>query len=127
MTNESMLGRTVDESEFGTLDTFAVPASLTLTLQTEELQALCPAVEHIQPDIYWCEIQYVAVSRALETKSVKLWLTQFRDQRIFAEHLAQEMADKVASVDGIGETTVTLQQNVRGGIVTVVEATGRVQ
>ncbi len=118
-----MLGRAVPESEYGRLDTFPVDRPVQVTFVTEELQALCPAVEGVQPDIYKATISYTAVSKAIESKSLKLWLTTYRDKRIFAEHLAGEMADHIAAIgDGVAEITVTLVQNVRGGIGTEVTA-----
>lgn len=122
MTNDFMLGRAVSEDEYGRLDTFLVDRPIVITFTTNELQALCPAVEGIQPDIYAAKIRYTAVSNAIESKSLKLWLTTYRDRRIFAEHLAGELADKVAELDGVTDVEVTLSQNVRGGIATEVIA-----
>ncbi len=123
MSEELMLGRHVEQSEYGRLDTFAVDRPVQIVFTTDELQALCPAVEGIQPDIYSATIRYTAVSRAIESKSLKLWLTTYRDQRIFAEHLAGVMADHIASLgDVVSNVEVTLAQNVRGGIATEVTA-----
>ena len=120
MTEEQMLGRTVPTEEYGRLDTFPVDRPTTVTFVTQELQALCPAVEGIQPDIYEATIRYTAVGHAIESKSLKLWLTTYRDRRIFAEHLAGELADKIAELNGVADISVTLKQNVRGGIATEV-------
>jgi NADPH-dependent 7-cyano-7-deazaguanine reductase QueF len=118
---EPMLGRHVDPEEYGHLDTFRVDAPTRVEFITEELQALCPAVDGIQPDIYRATIAYTAVTAAIESKSLRLWLVTYRDRRIFAEHLAKEMHDHIAALgDAVGEVTVQLEQNVRGGIVTVV-------
>jgi NADPH-dependent 7-cyano-7-deazaguanine reductase QueF len=116
-----MLGRAVDPDEYGRLDTFPVEAPVRVEFVTEELQALCPAVEGIQPDIYRASIAYTALTRAIESKSLRLWLVTFRDRRIFAEHLAKELHDHVAAIGpDVTEVTITLEQNVRGGISTVV-------
>lgn len=116
-----MLGRSVDPSEYGRLDLFEVDRPVQVTFTTHELEALCPAVEGIQPDIYSAEISYTAVTQAIESKSLKLYLTTFRDRRIFAEHLVGEIADHIAAAgDGIADVEVTLVQNVRGGIATTV-------
>ena len=119
-----MLGRHVSSDEYGRLDTFPVDRPVRVTFTTEELQALCPAVDGIQPDIYRATISYTAVTEAIESKSLKLMLTTYRDRRIFAEHLVGELADRIAAIgDGVADVDVTLSQNVRGGIATEVSAT----
>src|SRR5687768_16806919 len=116
-----MLGRPVHAAEYGNLDTFAVPAAVRVRFVTDELQALCPAVDGIQPDVYRAEIAYTALTHAIESKSLKLWLVTYRDRRIFAEHLAVELHDHLAGLGSmVGDVRVTLQQNVRGGILTEV-------
>jgi 7-cyano-7-deazaguanine reductase len=118
----SMLGRPVGTGEYGRLEFFAVDAPVRVTFRTGELQALCPAVEGIQPDLYEAEIAYTAVTHAVESKSLKLWLVTFRDRRIFAEHLAIELHDTLAAHrPAVADVAVRLTQNARGGIVTVVE------
>ena len=92
----SMLGRPVEAGEYGRLEFFEVDRPVRVTFHTEELQALCPAVEGLQPDIYDAEIAYTARTHALESKSLKLWLVSFRDRRIFAEHLVVEIHDVLA-------------------------------
>lgn len=117
-----MLGRTVEPGEYGRLELFEVTAPVRVTFQTDELQALCPVVEGIQPDIYRAEISYSALTHAVESKSLKLWLVTFRDRRVFAENLAVEIHDGLAAhAPALGEVRVRLTQNARGGIVTVVE------
>ena len=116
-----MLGRPVGAAEYGRLDVFPVTAPVRVRFVTDELQALCPAVDGVQPDVYRAEITYTAVTHAIESKSLKLWLVTFRDRRIFAEHLAVEMHDHVAVLGSmVADVRVTLQQNVRGGILTEV-------
>jgi 7-cyano-7-deazaguanine reductase len=118
----SMLGRQVPGDEYGRLEFFEVTAPVRVTFRTDELQALCPAVDGVQPDIYTAEISYTAVSHAIESKSLKLWLTTFRDRRIFAEHLAVEICGHIdAHAPAVADVRARLTQNARGGIVTVVE------
>lgn len=118
----SMLGRPVGDDEYGRLEFFEVDEPVRVTFVTDELEALCPAVEGIQPDIYTAEIAYTALTHAVESKSLKLWLVTFRDQRIFAEHLAVAIHDHLSRHEpGIGDVSVKLTQNARGGITTVVE------
>jgi 7-cyano-7-deazaguanine reductase len=118
----SMLGRQVTGDEYGRLEFFPVPAPVRVTFRTDELQALCPAVDGIQPDIYTAEISYTAVTHAIESKSLKLWLTTYRDRRVFAELLAVELCERIAGHGpAVADVRARLTQNARGGIVTVVE------
>lgn len=119
--SDLMLGRDVTPDEIGTLTLIDLPTPLTINFQSLELQALCPAVAHVQPDIYDMSIQFTA-DKSIESKSLKLWLVTFRDRRIFAEHLAVEIADTITqAMDDGGATlfdlSVDLVQNIRGGIV----------
>ena len=116
--DETMLGREIDESEYGRLDTFEIEGPMRINFYTEELQALCPSVDGIQPDIYEATLSYRAVTHAIESKSLKLWLVQYRNQRIFGEHLAVELHQKLSSLNGIDDVKVRLVQNIRGGIIT---------
>ncbi len=118
--NEPLLGREVSASEYGQLDTFAVDSPVRCRFETNELEALCPAVPGIQPDIYRATIDYVATTRTIESKSLKLWLVTFRDQRIFAEHLAAAIGQRIESIEGVELSSVTLVQNVRGGLTETV-------
>jgi 7-cyano-7-deazaguanine reductase len=121
MSEYPMLGRHVPPDEYGRLDTFPVESPVRVEFTTNELQALCPAVEGIQPDVYRATIGYVARTHAIESKSLKLWLVTYRDRRIFAEHLVKELHDHIADLgDQVSDISVTLSQNVRGGIATSV-------
>ena len=118
----TMLGRSVPAEEYGRLEFFPVERPVRVTFRTDELQALCPAVDGVQPDIYAAEIEYTAQTHALESKSLKLWLTTFRDRRIFAEHLVVELHGAIADhAPAVSDVRVRLTQNARGGITTVVE------
>lgn len=117
-----MLGRDVDPSEYGRLELFPVARPVRVTFSTDELQALCPAVDGVQPDIYSVDIQFTARTHAIESKSLKLWLTTFRERRIFAEDLTIEMYDAIEALGpALADIRIRLSQNVRGGIRTVVE------
>lgn len=121
-TRPALLGRNVDRGEYGQLDTFpADPAQTWVELTGDELTALCPAVSGLQPDLYRWSIRYEPNERCLESKSLKLYLLTFRDERIFAEHLAGRIARDLAAVLDV-PVTVRLQQSRRGGIETAVEA-----
>ena len=68
-------------------------------------------------------IRYTPDHRCIETKSLKLYLMTFQGTGIFAEHLAPRIARHLAAAVAV-PVAVTLQQQVRGGIVTKVQATG---
>ena len=121
MPDSPMLGRHVSPNEYGRLDTFEVEGPVRVEFTTDELLALCPAVDGVQPDVYRATISYVAKTHAIESKSLKLWLITFRDRQIFAEHLVKELHDHIADLgDQVSDISVTLSQNVRGGIATSV-------
>lgn len=126
MTN-TMLGRDVAADEVGRLDPITLPcgagALTEIRFEGSELQALCPAVAGIQPDIYDWSITFVPALVSIESKSLKLYLTTWRDRRIFAEHLAAAIARDVAACVGV-VTTVVLRQNIRGGIIETVTGEG---
>ncbi len=117
-----MLGRAVRPEEYGRLDTFPAPAGLReVELSGDELTALCPAVDGLQPDFYRWSIRYRPAGRCVESKSLKLYLLTWRDERIFAEHLVVRIAADLA--DALGTTvTARLVQQRRGGIETTAEA-----
>jgi 7-cyano-7-deazaguanine reductase len=61
-------------------------------------------------------IWYRPRSRAVETKSLKLYLETFREEGIFHEHLATVIRDDVvAALDPLA-VKVTVDFNQRGGI-----------
>ena len=118
----SMLGRSVEPHEYGRLELFPVSHPVRVTFRTAELESLCPAVQGVQPDRYEAVISYTAVTHALESKSVKLWLVTFRDRRVFAEQLVVELHDAIAAFEpAVSDVEVRLTQGIRGGIITTVE------
>ena len=102
------------------IETFAVPDLDEIEFTTEEVAAVCPVTG--QPDAYSTSIRYGPSGRAIESKSLKLYLWSFRDRGIFAEHLAAEVAEDLVAAVVPRWLTVTLRQRVRGGIVTTVTA-----
>jgi len=118
----ALLGRPVGTEDYGQLDTFpADPAQTLVELSGDELTALCPGVAGLQPDLYRWTVSYRPERVCIETKSLKLYLLTFRDERIFAEHLCARIARDLAAVLGT-EVTVRITQNRRGGIETTAEA-----
>ena len=99
------------------LESFPAPKHCTkVRFTTDEVASLCPVTG--QPDISSIMIEYVPRERCVESKSLKLYLWSFRDRKVFCEALAVEIADEVMRAAEPQQVTVTVTQNVRGGIVT---------
>lgn len=97
------------------LDTFPKPEHVTVVRFTsDELTSFCPVTE--QPDFNTVEIEYHPRQRCVESKSLKLYLWSFREERIFGEGLASAIAADLDVVLQPHYCRVTLVQNIRGGL-----------
>ncbi|MDX6540100.1 MAG: 7-cyano-7-deazaguanine reductase [Gaiellales bacterium] len=104
---------------FAGLETFPNPGVERVEMTSDELAALCPIT--MQPDMYVATIEYFPQALCLESKSVKLYLMQFRNEGQFCESLTVRIRDDVAAALELaaGKVHVTLRQKSRGGIVIV--------
>ena len=104
------------------LETFPNPGVATVLLVSDELTAVCPITN--QADFYSATIDYRARERCLESKSLKLYLSRFRDQGAFCEQLAVQIRDDVAAALALdhSDVHVTLVQKPRGGITITASA-----
>ena len=104
------------------LETFPNPGIATVRMESDELTAMCPITN--QPDFYRATIEYRPDGLCLESKSLKIYLSRFRDQGAFCEALAVQIRDDVAAALELdsGAVDVTLVQKARGGI-TITAAT----
>jgi 7-cyano-7-deazaguanine reductase len=97
------------------LETFSKPASVTkVTFTSDEVTSFCPVTE--QPDFNTVMIEYHPDELCVESKSLKLYLWTFRDERIFGEGLAHTIAQDLHQALRPLYTKVTLIQNIRGGL-----------
>ncbi|HID51151.1 MAG TPA: preQ(1) synthase [Anaerolineae bacterium] len=97
------------------METFPSPPHVTLVRFTsDELTSFCPVTE--QPDFNTVEIEYVPDKLCVESKSLKLYLWTFREERIFGEGLAAQIAQDLMDTLQPYSCKVTLHQNIRGGI-----------
>jgi 7-cyano-7-deazaguanine reductase len=98
------------------LESFPNPGVSRVELTSDELAALCPVTG--QPDLYIATIEYQPDTRCLESKSLKLYLNEFRGQGHFCEALAVKIRDDVAEALALPSerVLVTLRQKARGGI-----------
>ena len=104
------------------LETFPNPGVAHVELVSDELTAFCP-ITH-QPDFYTATIAYEPDAVCLESKSLKIYLSRFRDQGAFCEALAVQIRDEVAAALELApdEVSVTLVQKARGGITITASA-----
>ena len=98
------------------LETFPNPGVVEVELTSDELTAVCPVTG--QPDYYVAQIVYEPDELCLESKSLKIYLSRFRDQGAFCEALAVQIRDEVAAALELDRTavSVSLAQKARGGI-----------
>ena len=97
------------------LETFALAPGVTrVRLDCREFTCRCPITG--QPDWATIEVEYVPNGRAVESKSMKLYLETFREEGIFHEALADVIAGDVHDATGAHHVRVTVHFNVRGGI-----------
>ncbi len=97
------------------LETFPRPEHLTVVrFSSEELTSFCPVTD--QPDFNTVEIEYYPRELCVESKSLKLYLWSFREERIFGEGLASAIAADLVQALEPTYCRVTLIQNIRGGM-----------
>jgi 7-cyano-7-deazaguanine reductase len=98
------------------LETFPNPGVSHVEMTSDELTALCPVTG--QPDLYTATIEYRPRELCLESKSLKLYLSRYRDQGHFCEALAVKIRDDVAEALELSpdRVHVRLIQKARGGI-----------
>ncbi len=92
----------------------------TVTIDCPEFTAICPMTG--QPDFGRMVIEYVPDRWLLELKSLKLYLGAFRDVGIFHETVTNTILDDLRRRLEPRRMAVKGHYNMRGGIVTVVDA-----
>ena len=109
------LGQPGSEAYAG-LETFPNPGVAHVEMRSDELTAVCPVTG--QPDLYVATIAYRPRELCLESKSLKLYLSTFRNEGAFCEALAVQIRDDVAKALELApeDVQVTLEQKARGGI-----------
>jgi 7-cyano-7-deazaguanine reductase len=98
------------------LETFPNPGVSYVDMTSDELTAVCPVTG--QPDLYVAAIEYWPDALCLESKSLKLYLSTYRNEPAFCEALAVRIRDDVARALELPQekVQVTLRQKARGGI-----------
>jgi 7-cyano-7-deazaguanine reductase len=115
LTDFVALGHAGSEHYAG-LESFPNPGVSRVELTSDELVAVCPITG--QPDLYVAAIEYTPRDLCLESKSLKLYLSSYRNEGVFCEALAVKIRDDVADALGLDAdgVRVRLTQKARGGI-----------
>ena len=101
------------------IDVFPNPGAHNIVFTTHEFHGNCPVTG--QPDFYSLTISYEPDDLCIETKSLKLYLQWLSGREMFAEAIAVEISEHLGSAVS-EEVDVRVVQNIRGGIVTEVNA-----
>jgi 7-cyano-7-deazaguanine reductase len=112
------LGHPGSEQYVG-LETFPNPGVSHVEMTSDELTALCPVTG--QPDMYQATIEFWPQALCIESKSLKLYLSGFRNEGHFCEALAVKIREDVAEAVELlpDKVRVTLKQKARGGITII--------
>ena len=87
-------------------------------LEVPEFNCICPKTG--LPDFATIRIDYVPDRRCVELKSLKLYITAFRDIGIFHEHVVNRILDDLVEALTPREIKVHGEFGTRGGITTSV-------
>lgn len=98
------------------IETFPNPGVSQVQMTSDELVAVCPITG--QADFYTAAIEYRPGPLCIESKSLKLYLAQFRNEGHFCEALAVRIRDDLAEALQVplDRVRVELVQKARGGI-----------
>lgn len=108
------------------IDTFDNPCperDYLIHIQVPEFTCHCPLTG--QPDFAHFTIEYIADSRCIELKSLKMYMWSFRDRGAFHEQVTNQVLDHLVAAIEPRFMRVTARWNVRGGIYTNVVAEHR--
>jgi 7-cyano-7-deazaguanine reductase len=115
-TNEFVALGQPGSEQYAGLETFPNPGVSCVEMTSDELTAVCPITG--QPDLYVAAIEYEPERLCLESKSLKIYLSGYRNEGAFCEALAVRIRDDVAEALELPreKVHVTLEQKARGGI-----------
>lgn len=109
-----ILGKDVREPR-RKLEVFPKPAGVEkVVMDSDEVTSLCPVTG--QPDWETVVIEYAPDKNCIESKSLKLYLWSYRNEGVFCEALASQIAQDVHSACEPFWCKVTVIQKPRGGI-----------
>ncbi len=115
-------GRTIpfvgpEQIDVAVLETFRYEGpDQEIVTETSEFTAVCPYSG--LPDFARLVITYVPGAKCVELKSLKYYITSFRNVGIFQEHATAKLADDLFRLLEPKRLTVRTVYNVRGGFET---------
>jgi len=92
-----------------------------IVTETNEFTAVCPYSG--LPDFARLRIRYVPQAKCVELKSLKYYITSFRNVGIFQEHATARIAEDLFGLLAPRTLSVQTVYNVRGGFETTCEVT----
>src|ERR671930_2373042 len=92
-----------------------------IVTETREFSPVCPYSG--LPDFATLRIVYVPADRCLELKSLKYYVTSYRNVGIFQEHATAKIAEDLFRILQPRRLTVTTVYNTRGGFDTTCSVT----
>jgi 7-cyano-7-deazaguanine reductase len=92
-----------------------------IVTETREFSAVCPYSG--LPDYALLRLAYVPSERCVELKSLKYYITSYRNVGIYQEHATARLAEDLQKLLQAQRLTVTTVYNVRGGFETTCSVT----
>ena len=92
-----------------------------IVTETSEFSAVCPYSG--LPDFAKLTIRYVPTAKCVELKSLKYYVTSYRNVGIFQEHATARLAEDLFRLLAPRSLSVTTLYNVRGGFETTCSVT----
>jgi 7-cyano-7-deazaguanine reductase len=120
-------GRTIpfvgpEQIDVAVLETFGYQGpDQEIVTETSEFSAVCPYSG--LPDFARLTISYVPSDRCVELKSLKYYVTSYRNVGIFQEHATARMAEDLYRLLAPKRLSVRTVYNVRGGFETTCTVT----
>ena len=102
------------------LETFPNPArrNYRIRFETADFTSLCPVTGQV--DFAQITIEYVPAALCVETKSLKFYLSSYRNERAFNEAVTNHILDDFVRACSPREAIVTAEFSARGGIALTV-------
>jgi 7-cyano-7-deazaguanine reductase len=111
-----------EEIDVAALETFPYDGpDQEIVTETREFSAVCPYSG--LPDFALLTVTYVPAARCVELKSLKYYITSYRNVGIYQEHATARIAEDLYRVLAPQRLTVRTVYNVRGGFETTCSVT----